>query len=98
MVLPFRAPNLNAFAERFIQTLRHECLDRFVVLGAGHLDYLNSEFIDYYIRQRPHSSLETNKPPDGPSSPPNPSPPPNAGKVLCQRRLGGVIRHYRRAA
>lgn len=38
MVLPLRSPNLNAFAERFIQTLQHECLDRFVVLGTQHLD------------------------------------------------------------
>lgn len=97
MVLPFRSPNLNAFAERFIQTLRRECLNRFVVLGAEHLDYLNREFVDYYNRQRPHSSLERSKPPDGPSSPASPSPP-NAGKVICQLRLGGIIRHFSRAA
>lgn len=97
MVLPFRAPNLNAFAERFIQTLRRECLDRFVVMGTQHLDYLNSEFVDYYNRQRPHSGLERSKPPDGQLSPTGLSPP-NAGKVICHRRLGDVIRHYRRAA
>ncbi len=97
MMLPFRAPNLNAFAERFIQTLRRECLDRFVVLGTEHLDYLNSEFVDYYNRQRPHSSLEKYKPPDA-AIPSAGRSPPNAGKVTCQRRLGGVIKHYSRAA
>lgn len=66
VVLPLRSPNLSSCAERFIQTLQHECLDRFVVLGTKHLDYLNLEFVDYYNRQRPHSSLEGHMAPSGP--------------------------------
>jgi len=96
-VFGHRAPNLNAFAERFIQTLQHECLDRFVVLGTEHLDYLNFEFVDYYNRQRPHSGLEGSKPPDA-AIPIAGRSPPNVGKVTCQWRLCGMIRHYRRAA
>ncbi|MBI1190955.1 MAG: transposase [Tepidisphaera sp.] len=53
-----RAPNLNAHVERFIQTLRDECPDGFIVMGAGHMDHLTAEFIDHYNRERPHSSLE----------------------------------------
>ena len=55
--LPHRAPNLNAHVERLIQSVRTECLDHFIVMGTGHLDYLLSEYIDYHNRQRPHSSL-----------------------------------------
>jgi len=103
MMLPFRAPNLNALAERFIQTLQHECLDRFVVLGTEHLDYLNREFVDYYNRQRPHSGLEHHKAPGAQiivdsAMPTSGRAPPDLRKVTCRRRLGGVIRHYSRAA
>jgi hypothetical protein len=42
-------------AERFIQTLKVECLDRFLVFGTKHLDHLVAENTDYYNRQRPHS-------------------------------------------
>ena len=97
LVLPLRSPNLNAFAERFILTLQQECVDRFVVMGTKHLNYLNSEFVDYYNRQRPHSSLERHKAPTG-HVPDIGRSPPIASKVTCQRRLGGVIRHYSRAA
>ncbi|MEM9420192.1 MAG: hypothetical protein AAGA25_14225 [Planctomycetota bacterium] len=41
-----RSPNLNAFAERFVQALTYECLNHFVILGHKHLDYLVSTFVD----------------------------------------------------
>ena len=59
--LPVRSPNLNAFAERFIQTLKLECLHHFIIFGEKHLNYLVREFIDYYHRQRPHQSKETSE-------------------------------------
>ena len=91
-----RAPNQNAYAERFAQTLQIECLDHFVVLGEKHLQYLVREFESYYNDQRPHSSrgnlpLSMDKPPDeveclGP------------GDVVCRERLGGLLKHYERKA
>ncbi len=65
MQLPFRSPNLNAHVERLIQSVRKECLDHFIVMGMGHLDYLLAEYIDYHNRQRPHSSLDFAMPMSG---------------------------------
>jgi putative transposase len=45
-----RAPNLNAYAERWVQSAKQECLDHFVVFGEGHLRHLVSEYADYYNR------------------------------------------------
>jgi putative transposase len=98
IVLPKQSPNLNSRVERFIQTLRGECLDRFIVLGTGHLDRLANESTDYYYnRQRPHSML----PPCTPAgrAPPEVAPPPTAQELGSEVCLGGFVRHYfRRAA
>jgi putative transposase len=52
--LPKASPNLNGRVERIIGTLRWECLDKFIIFGKRHLDYLVSEFIEYYNKQRSH--------------------------------------------
>ncbi len=54
---PVKAPKANAIAERWIRTIRNECLDHRLVLGHQHLQRLVTEFIDYYNRWRPHRSL-----------------------------------------
>ena len=87
------SPNLNAYAERWCQSLQVECLDNFVVLGEKHLRYLVSEFVTYYNRERPHQSLG-NKPLTQTSK----DPPSSTGEILCQERLGGLLRHYYRKA
>lgn len=91
-----RAPNQNAYAERFAQTLQQECLDHFVVLGEEHLRHLIREFVAYYNEQRPHSSrgnlpLSMDQPPDPVESL-------GPGDVVCHERLGGLLRHYVRKA
>ncbi|MCL4198940.1 MAG: integrase core domain-containing protein [Phycisphaerales bacterium] len=93
--LPHRAPNLSAHVERFIQTVQIECLDRFFVMGTGHLDHLMAEYIRHYNRERPHSAIEF-RPPAG--APPPPRMADSRGAVTCRTRLGGVLRHYYRAA
>jgi len=55
--LPHCSPNLNTHAERFIQTLQNECLDRSIVMGCGHLDHLTSVYLEHYNTERPHSGI-----------------------------------------
>ncbi len=95
--LPVRSPNLNAYAERFVQTLKHECLEHFIFFGHKHLDYLVSTFVDYYHTQRPHQA-KGNEPllqlvEQQPTAPPS-----STDDVLCEERLGGLIKHYYRQA
>ncbi len=94
--LPLGSPNLNAHVERLIQSIQVECLDHFVILGTGHLDYLLTEYIDYHNRERPHMSL-------GFATPMSRPPPARAGlveprEIRCRERLGGVLKHYYRKA
>jgi putative transposase len=54
----FCAPNMNAFVERFVQSIKQECLDYFVVFGLRHMDVLCREYLDYYHLERPHQAKE----------------------------------------
>ena len=90
------SPNLNARAERWGQTVKRELLDRFVVFGEAHLRYLLSEFLSHYHEARPHQSWD-NAPPCGPPSPAE-GPPLDPAKVVCEERLGGLLKHYSRKA
>jgi len=53
----FRAPNTNAYVERFIQTIQQECLDHFVILGQSHFDFLVREWLEHYDTERPHQAM-----------------------------------------
>ena len=53
-VLPVASPNLNGRCERFIQTIKYECLFKFILFGKRHLDHVVSEFVDYYNKKRAH--------------------------------------------
>ena len=54
---PVRAPRANAIAERFVRTIRHECLDRMLIFGRCHLESVLAEYVDHYNSHRPHRSL-----------------------------------------
>jgi putative transposase len=90
-----RSPNLQAHVEKWIQSLRLECLDKFFALGERHLNYLVREYVEHYLAKRPHQSKGNRPLPEADS----PEPPvlPLPGAVECRNRLGGVLRHYRRA-
>lgn len=86
-----QAPNMNAFIERWIQSLQVECLDHFVVFGEDHFRYLVTSYLDFYNGQRPHQSLD-NLPLDGHvhDSPADW----NSEQVICTESLGGVLKSY----
>jgi putative transposase len=89
------APNLNAFAERWVQSVKQEVLDHFVVFGEEHLRLLLREYETFYNERRPHQSLG-NAPPNAPASPPSASL--ALADVACDERLGGLLKHYHRRA
>ncbi|MEP7286713.1 MAG: integrase core domain-containing protein [Chloroflexota bacterium] len=55
---PFQAPNANAFAERFVRSIRQECLDHLVLLGEWHVRRVLAEYVTFYNIRRPHQGLD----------------------------------------
>jgi putative transposase len=92
---PIRAPLANAFAERFVGTLRRECLDRTLIFGCRHLESVLQSFIAHYNGHRPHRSLDMNPPAPRPPSVTFDAP---SGSVIRRDVLGGLIHEYERAA
>ncbi|MEX2169666.1 MAG: integrase core domain-containing protein [Pirellulales bacterium] len=92
-----RAPNENAYIERFVQSIKSECLDHFLVFGEGHFDFLCREFVDYYHADRPHQGLDNRliiqRPPPEETAPTVP-----VGQIECRNRLGGLLKSYYRVA
>ena len=85
----------NAFAERWIATLRRELLDRTIIWNQRQLERLVIDYIDHYNIHRPHRSLD--------QRPPTPTQPPNANshqqvRIVPAARCGGIINEHRRAA
>ncbi|WP_231956614.1 integrase core domain-containing protein [Posidoniimonas polymericola] len=91
-----RAPNQNAFIERWIGSIKGECLDRFIAFGLDHLDYLVREYARYYNELRPHQSKD-NKPLLGVWQD-SEGPPIESSELVCRERLGGVLKHFERPA
>jgi transposase InsO family protein len=94
---PVRAPRANAFAERFVGTVRRECLDRILIFTRSHLEVVLGEFVDHYNSHRPHRSLDQTPP-----LPANPAPTtrscPGHSRLQRTDRLGGLIHEYRLVA
>jgi putative transposase len=84
------SPNLNAYCERFVQPIKQACLDHFVIVSEKQLNYIVREFVRYYHEERPHQSLG-NVPLSGQA-------PASEGEIVCRERLGGLLKHYERAA
>jgi putative transposase len=91
---PVRAPRANAYAERWVGTVRREVLDRMLILGGGQLRLVLAEFVDHYNVHRPHRALGQ-LPPVGPGEPAVVVP---AGRVVRRDRLGGLIHEYAQVA
>ncbi len=93
---PVRAPNANACAERWIRTIRAECLDWLLIVGREHLKRVLRVYVDHYNRHRPHRARGL-RPPD----PPAPVQLVSRGQrdhVHRRDLLGGLLHEYRRAA
>jgi putative transposase len=89
---PVRAPKANAIAERFVRTVRAECLDWLLILSRRHLDRVLRIYVDHYNRERPHRALKLCPPePEGGA-------PSGASEINRRDRLGGLIHEYYRAA
>lgn len=86
---PIRAPRANAIAERFIGTLRRECLDHLLITGPRHLAVVLREYVQHYNAHRPHRSLHQHPPAGGTSPRPG-----AAIRPLRRNRLGGLIHEY----
>jgi putative transposase len=93
--LPARSPNLNAYAERFVRSIKSECLRRVIPLGERHLRLLVAEYIEHDHLERNHQGLD-NMLIDGAekrAANDNSSTP-----IGCRKRLGGTLRYYYRDA
>ncbi len=88
--LPRRSPNLDAYAERFVKSIKYECLNKLILFGEDSLRRAINEYVAHYHLERNHQGLG-NKLIAGDRTIGN-------GDIECTERLGGMLKHYRRAA
>jgi transposase InsO family protein len=91
LVLRAWSPNLNAFAERFVESAKSECLDRMVLLGEQHLHATVQAFMHHYHEERPHQGL-------GNELIAHTTSVIGTGPIGCRERLGGLLKFYYREA
>jgi hypothetical protein len=92
---PIRAPRANAFAERFVRTVRTECLDHVLLYGRRHLERVLHVYVSHYTEQRPHRGLDLATPRGGRSPRTRQT---ERTRVGCKDVLGGLIHEYQWAA
>jgi putative transposase len=90
---PPRSPQANAFAERWVRTLRHELLDRTIIWNERQLRYLLDEYLEHYNSHRPHRGINQRAPNDHDNVAPIVS-----GQPIRHAVCGGLINEYRTAA
>jgi putative transposase len=88
---PERAPNANAFAERFVRSITEECLDRLIPIGERHFQRAVREFVEHYHRERNHQGLNNGLIAGSPAIG-------TVGRIRRHPRLGGLLNYYDRAA
>ena len=89
---PVRAPNCNAFAERFVRSIKDECLDRMILFGEASLRRALREYVAHFHRERNHQGVGNQllQPVATVSSTDEP--------IQCRERLGGMLNFYYREA
>ena len=92
--IPAQGPNCNPHAERFVENIKYECLNNFVIFGERHLRHLIKEFIEHYMTERFHQGIggelirNVGQMNDNRTD----------GEVACRSRLGGMLNYYYREA
>ncbi|MFC1611645.1 integrase core domain-containing protein [Myxococcota bacterium] len=91
--LPARSSDLNPHAERFVKSIKYECLNHFVFFGERHLRYVIKEYMAHYLEERFHQGLDgqlirSKNADDGGVE----------GSIRCRQRLGGLLNYYHRKA
>ncbi len=84
-----RSPNLNAHAERFVRSVKEECLDHLILSSEDQLRYVLSEYLEYYHHERIHQGLNRIIEPQHENC---------QGEIICIERLGGLLKSYHREA
>jgi len=87
--LPPKSPNLNAYAERFVRSVKEECLSHLILFSEEQFRYVLSEFLEYYHTGRVHQGLGRIIEPKYKN---------NTGEIFCIERLGGLLKSYHRKA
>jgi putative transposase len=88
---PYRAPQANAFAERWVRSAREECLDHLLIAGERHLRGVMASYVAHDNRARPHQGLDQRCPTPLPAAP-------KQGAVHRRDILGGLVHEYYREA
>lgn len=90
ILTPRQAPNCNAFAERFVLSIKSECLNRMVFFGESSPRRAISEYLEHYHAERAHQGIGNERIESSAAS--------SGGSVECSERLGGLLKRYYRAA
>jgi hypothetical protein len=88
--LPARSPNLNAFAERWVRSVKQECLSKVILFGEGPLSRVLTEYGRHYHHERNHQGKDNKLL--------FPERNPQGRSIQCRQRLGGLLKYYRHAA
>jgi putative transposase len=88
---PYRAPNANAYAERWIRSVREECLDKLLIINQAHLRRVMREYVEFFNTARPHQGIDQQLPVPRINRE-------TTGPVRCRKVLGGIIHDYYRDA
>jgi putative transposase len=91
---PVKNPSCNIYAERWVWSAKHECLNYFTILGKHHLEYIIEEYVDYYNRIRPHQSVGNRPITESLYL----SSQPTVGEIERIDIMGGLFHHYKRKA
>jgi transposase InsO family protein len=91
--LPPRSPNLNAYAERWVRSVKEECLSRFILFGECSLSQILTEYVAHYHQERPHQGKGNMVLLPSPDQAPA-----RQGPLQCRERLGGLLKYYARDA